>query len=387
MNHVDSLASDGGYTDYDEYDHMPRSKQYAIKITFDDSMEIGGYIKCMAAGRVDDPFSAYDTCMILWPKSNRVLENREINESISAHDIFREVKDEIFNLRNKGEIDIPIIGGGLLDGLTKEEHIVAYFRSEDKITVEYGGEKREIPCDINSQNDDYIARCIMCGFAQIVKGIREGKEMKNQIKLTEAELKQVIKEATMKVLAETELYYDVDNFSGRWTKPKNWNVPNSDLTSGEEFFDDEGYLDDPYKKDEIEDALKDDEWEWGKDMDLKGAENVYSWDRFDGKPIAQGLDPYYQVGKGAVPREVDDAIDRRKHGTRKKPGTDWTDRELYHGDKVMNNWVQGKRTPEEMGDSWAAMHAEGKKPIKITESSLKGIIKEAVLNILNDIKL
>jgi hypothetical protein len=40
-----------------------------------------------------------------------------------------------------------------------------------------------------------------------------------------------------------------------------------------------------------------------------------------------------------------------------------------------------------MGDSWAAMHAEGKKPIKITESSLKGIIKEAVLNILNDIKL
>lgn len=377
LENADSMQSDGGYCDYAE-DGMPRSKQYAIKIMFEDGMSIDGYIKCMAAGRVDDPFSAYDTCIVLWPKSNRVLENREINESISAHDIFREVKDEIFNLRNKGEIDLPIIGGGLLDGLTKEEHIVAYFRSEDKITVEYGGEKREIPCDINSQNDDYIARCIMCGFAQIVKGIREGKEMKNQIKLTEAELKQVVKEAAMKILSETPLNYDVDNFSGRWNKPSN----GYDLTSGEEYIDDEGYLDDPYKHDEIENALADDEWEWGKDMDMKGAENEYSWDRFEHKPIAPGLDPYYSVGKRVVPREVDNAI-----AMRNKQG-DWRDNELRHGRRMMDKWVNGQRDNEDLEDSWDDLkymnRFEGKEPMKVTEEELKTIVKEAAMQIIRE---
>jgi hypothetical protein len=76
LNDWDDIASDGGYTDYDPDDHMPRSKQYAVKIEFDDGMRIGGYIKFMAAGTVDDPFSSYDTSMILWPKNNRVLENK-----------------------------------------------------------------------------------------------------------------------------------------------------------------------------------------------------------------------------------------------------------------------------------------------------------------------
>lgn len=76
LNDWDDITSDGGYTDYDPDDHMPRSKQYAVKIEFDDGMRIGGYIKFMAAGTVDDPFSSYDTCMILWPKNNRVLESK-----------------------------------------------------------------------------------------------------------------------------------------------------------------------------------------------------------------------------------------------------------------------------------------------------------------------
>lgn len=279
MNHADSIESDGGYTDYDEYDHMPRSKQYAIKIMFDDGMAISGYIKCMAAGTVSDPFSSYDTCMVLWPKQNNVLEN---------------------------------------------------------------------------------------------------KNMSKQMRLTEAELKQVVKEAAMKILSETPLNYDIDNFSGRWTKPKNWNIPNNDLTSGEEYIDDEGYLDDPYKKNEIEDALKDDEWEWGNDMDLKGAENWYSWDRFDGKPIAQGLDPYYKVGKGAVGREVDDAISRRNREN------DWSDRELRHGGRVMDKYVHGKYDGEDVGDAWDDLHYESKKPMKVTESELKTIVREAAMQLINE---
>lgn len=279
LNNIDSMESDGGYCDYDPYDHMPRSKQYAIRIIFEDGMAIDGYIKCMAAGTVEDPFASYDTCMVLWPKQNNVLET---------------------------------------------------------------------------------------------------KNMSKQMSLTEAELKQVVKEAAIKILSETPLNYDVDNFSGRWTRPKNWNIPNYDLISGEEYIDDEGYLDDPYKSNEIENALKDDEWEWGKDMDLKGAENDYSWDRFDGKPIAQGLDPYYKVGKGAVGREVDDAISRRNREN------DWSDRELRNGYRMMDKWVNGKRDADDIGDAWDDIHYESKKPMRVTEAELKQIIKEAAINLIQE---
>lgn len=61
-------CTNGGYTDRDPQDGMPRSKVYDITITYDDGMVIAGYIKMMAAGSMEDPFDAYDTCIILWPK-------------------------------------------------------------------------------------------------------------------------------------------------------------------------------------------------------------------------------------------------------------------------------------------------------------------------------
>jgi hypothetical protein len=81
IRHIDSLESDGGYCDYGE-DGMPRSKQYAIRIMYDDGMNIDGYIKCMSAGTVSDPFLRYDTCIMLWPKNNRELamENRKMEK-------------------------------------------------------------------------------------------------------------------------------------------------------------------------------------------------------------------------------------------------------------------------------------------------------------------
>lgn len=72
------VQSDGGYCDYDPNDHMPRSKQYKVIITYEDGMKVEGYAKMMAAGSMEDPFNAYDTCMVLWPKSNRILEG--VNE-------------------------------------------------------------------------------------------------------------------------------------------------------------------------------------------------------------------------------------------------------------------------------------------------------------------
>jgi hypothetical protein len=101
ISNIDSMESDGGYCDYAE-DGMPRSKQYAIKIMFEDGMAIDGYIKCMAAGTVSDPFSRYDTCIVLWPKSNRMIEDKEKNMKgqikLTEAELKQVVKEAAMNL-------------------------------------------------------------------------------------------------------------------------------------------------------------------------------------------------------------------------------------------------------------------------------------------------
>ena len=271
LNNADSMESDGGYCDYDPYDHMPRSKQYAIRIMFEDGMAIDGYIKCMAAGTVSDPFSSYDTCMVLWPKQNNVLET---------------------------------------------------------------------------------------------------KNMSKQMRLTEAELKQVVKEAAMKILSETPLNYDIDNFSGRWYK----NMPD-DYIDGES----EGYFDDPNRKGDIEYDLDDYASEEGDTRPMKDIENDYSWGLYDNQPIAQSPESEYAMStKAGVPFDVDKAISMRNRGN------NWTDRELRHGGRVMDKYVHGKYDGEDVGDAWDDLHYESKKPMKVTEAELKQIIKEAAIKLINE---
>lgn len=271
LNNVDSMESDGGYCDYDPYDHMPRSKQYAIKIMFDDGMNIEGYIKCMAAGTVEDPFASYDTCMVLWPKQNKVLE---------------------------------------------------------------------------------------------------AKNMSKQMRLTEAELKQVVKEAAIKILSETPLNYDIDNFSGRWNK----NMPD-DYIDGES----EGYFDDPNRKGDIEYDLDDYASEEGDTRPMKDIENDYSWGLYDNQPIAQSPESEYAMStKAGVPFDVDKAISMRNRGN------NWTDRELRHGGRVMDKYVHGKYDGEDVGDAWDDLHYEGKKPMKVTESEVKELVREAAMQIINE---
>ena len=269
LNNVDSMESDGGYCDYDPYDHMPRSKQYAIKIMFDDGMNIEGYIKCMAAGTVEDPFASYDTCMVLWPKSNNVLET---------------------------------------------------------------------------------------------------KNMSKQMRLSESELKQVVKEAAMKILSETPLNYDIDNFSGRWSKSEpsdeEWALADS-RANGD-------YLDDPFNS---PNSFDDDEWVDGdKDM-----ENDYSWDLY------HKMDKANHVGMSPVDRQHDimnAAQNRRDHAAY------WTDRDNERGRSLMDKWVNGKRDADELGDVDFSYdpykYNESKKPMRVTESELKQIVKEAAINLINE---
>ena len=221
---------------------------------FEDGMNIDGYIKCMAAGTVQDPFSAYDTCIVLWPKSNRVFEDKSI-------------------------------------------------------------------------------------------------------KLTESELKQLVKEATTKILSETPLNYDIDNFSGRWTKsePSNEELALADSRANGD------YLDDPFH---APNSWDDDEWVDGdKDM-----ENDYSW----------GL--YHRmnnVGKSPIDKQhdvMDAAQDRRDHAAY------WTDRDNERGKNLMNKWINGKRDTDELGDVDFSYdpykYNESKEPMKVTESELKQLVKD-----------
>lgn len=266
LNNADSMESDGGYCDYDPYDHMPRSKQYAIKIMFDDGMNIEGYIKCMAAGTVEDPFASYDTCMVLWPKQNNVLE---------------------------------------------------------------------------------------------------AKNMGKQMRLTEAELKQVVKEAAIKILSETPLNYDIDNFSGRWTKSEpsdeEWALADS-RANGD-------YLDDPFH---APNSWDDDEWIDGdKDM-----ENDYSWDLYH---------RMNNVGKSPVDRQhdiMDAAQNRRDHAAY------WTDRDNERGNRLMSKWVDGKRDLDDLEDADFSYdpykYNESKNPMKVTEAELKQIVKEAAMQLINE---
>ena len=228
LNNADSMESDGGYCDYAE-DGMPRSKQYSIKIMFEDGMAIDGYIKCMAAGTVSDPFASYDTCMVLWPKQNNVLESKNINKQMS---------------------------------------------------------------------------------------------------LTEAELKQVVKEAAMKILSETQLNYDVDNFSGRWNK----NEPSDEEWALADSAANGDYLDNPFNP---PNSWDDDEWIDGdKDM-----ENDYSWNLYH---------RMNNVGKSPVDRQhdiMDTAQNRRDHAAY------WTDRDNERGNRLMNKWVDGKRDLDDLEDA------------------------------------
>ena len=47
---------------------------------------------------------------------------------------------------------------------------------------------------------------------------------KNAIKLNEAQLRKIVAESVKKVLKETELDYDVDNFSGRFSRGNRYNI-------------------------------------------------------------------------------------------------------------------------------------------------------------------
>ena len=77
-------VENGGYTDYAD-DNMPRSKKYEVEVNYPDGVSLSGYIKFMAAGTMDNPFSSYDSCMVVWRKNtalNEELDKKEVDRMI-----------------------------------------------------------------------------------------------------------------------------------------------------------------------------------------------------------------------------------------------------------------------------------------------------------------
>ena len=120
--------------------------------------------------------------------------------NISAHDIFKQVKDEIFNLKSKGELEIPILHNEF-HVPTEDDMLKAYWQSENEITVAYGGETKNVACNINSKNDEYIARCIMHGFAQIWLG-QHPNESVNRTNLSKDDMMNVMESVITRLVNE-----------------------------------------------------------------------------------------------------------------------------------------------------------------------------------------
>ena len=131
---------------------------------------------------------------------------------------------------------------------------------------------------------------------------------------------------------ETELYYDDDNFSGRYNR-----------RNMDDYIYDDGYIDDP--NDPPNDDEDEEEWIGDKDK-----ENEYSWYQFDNyRPISPGFRSYSTpYNKTGVNRDIDTALNYWKYDK------EWTDSEINRGRANMNAWVHHPEhfSNDDVGDSW-----------------------------------
>lgn len=191
--------------------------------------------------------------------------------------------------------------------------------------------------------------------------------MKKTIRLNQSGLRNLIRESVKRALMETELTYDVDNFSGRWNKTE----PNMD-----DFIDPEGYLDDPNNN-----PHHGEEWdEYVDDFggDVKAAEEDYSWNLHDTQPVATGVGGRYNVfSKHGVARDIDDAIainNRKLYGDEKAK-----DRIAK---RARAKWTNDKNSPEDIEDWTEDMRFT--RPEAFGESKLHRIVKETVKRVLKE---
>jgi hypothetical protein len=175
---------------------------------YDDGMNIGGYIKFMAAGTMDDPFSSYDTCIILWPKNNRVLEGKLMEFANPNGDL----DDHISPYSNR-EFDY--------NG-DKDKEIEHSWRQFDNKPISnssddfmHGVRRRDVPYEVDKainkrDRENYFTdyennkgRNFMNNWVNGNQELpMESRKINVEYRLTESELKQLVSEAVNKLIED-----------------------------------------------------------------------------------------------------------------------------------------------------------------------------------------
>lgn len=103
VQYYGNLFKSKGYdVDWTSKDEDERTKKYSFVLSADDGMKLEGYIKCRAAGSGENPFSEYDTVMVIEPK-----EKRNYNESVInsiTNNVIRRINED-FQYPNDGDGD------------------------------------------------------------------------------------------------------------------------------------------------------------------------------------------------------------------------------------------------------------------------------------------
>jgi hypothetical protein len=69
---------------------------------------------------------------------------------------------------------------------------------------------------------------------------------------------------------------------------------------------------------------------------------------------------------------------------RRNKENNWTKGELKNRDRMMGKYINGQADADDVGDAWDDLHYESKKPMKVTESELKQVVKEAAMNLIKE---
>ena len=69
---------------------------------------------------------------------------------------------------------------------------------------------------------------------------------------------------------------------------------------------------------------------------------------------------------------------------RRNKENNWAKGELKNRDRMMGKYINGQADADDVGDAWDDLHYESKKPMKVTESELKQVVKEAAMNLIKE---
>lgn len=205
------------------------------------------YVNAFQFGRSIDPANVTDDMLVGEPYDYNwdKITPQQRDNAIVFNGTGKNPQERAIQLRNDIEIPKPRqkasrYGSGIGDTGDHDKHVRG-FKTKNSITQQSApyngfsvsnraGESQNVRDAINTNqraidfyknNPDYDPDGKLTRDAQwVIKNLKKrGEKIKNmKTKITESQLRGIIMESIKKVLTETELDYDMDNFSGRWSR-------------------------------------------------------------------------------------------------------------------------------------------------------------------------